>query len=411
MTEPDDASALPDSVRVRRVRLRHYRNIRACDIELGPLTFLVGPNGAGKSNFLDALRLVQEALTTSLSQALRERGGIGEVRSRPPDGSVGVSLRLDLPLATHRASYAFELGALADGGFEIVREECLIRPTFDVHAEGTWFSRERETVRSSEPVLPLVSAERLYLVTSASLPAFHPVFDTLSRMAFYNPSPEQMRRLQTPDPGAPLARDARNVASVLHRMKTGSRPKETIEEFLRVIVPGLSGVDHAALGPMEALEFRQQVEGESALWRFPAQSMSDGTLRALAVLVAIFQTDPKGLPPSLVGLEEPESAVYPFAAAVLRDALAEASLTRQIVVTSHSHDLLDDPDVSPDTLVAVESQNGVSLLARPNQVSLSALRDRLYTAGELLRINHLSPDSQAPGLDPERLAIFEHTSS
>ncbi|HYO70073.1 MAG TPA: AAA family ATPase, partial [Archangium sp.] len=40
-----------------RVQLRHYRSIEACDVRLGPLTFLVGPNGSGKSNFLDALKL------------------------------------------------------------------------------------------------------------------------------------------------------------------------------------------------------------------------------------------------------------------------------------------------------------------------------------------------------------------
>jgi len=40
---------------------------------VGQLTFLVGPNGSGKSNFLDALRLVADALNTTLEQALRER--------------------------------------------------------------------------------------------------------------------------------------------------------------------------------------------------------------------------------------------------------------------------------------------------------------------------------------------------
>jgi recombinational DNA repair ATPase RecF len=67
------------------VALKNYKSIAACAVELGGLTFLVGPNGAGKSNFLDALRFVADSLRTSLEHALRDRGGINEVRRRIRD--------------------------------------------------------------------------------------------------------------------------------------------------------------------------------------------------------------------------------------------------------------------------------------------------------------------------------------
>ena len=70
------------AVFLKRVALNNYKSIKVCGVSLGPLTFLVGPNGAGKSNFLDALRLTSESLNTSLEQALRDRGGINEVRRR-----------------------------------------------------------------------------------------------------------------------------------------------------------------------------------------------------------------------------------------------------------------------------------------------------------------------------------------
>ena len=41
---------------LKRVVLKNYKSIAACDVRLRQLTFLVGPNGAGKSKFLDALR-------------------------------------------------------------------------------------------------------------------------------------------------------------------------------------------------------------------------------------------------------------------------------------------------------------------------------------------------------------------
>jgi predicted ATPase len=55
-----------DSTFITRVVLKNYKSIAACDVRLGPLTFLIGLNGAGKSNFLDAIRFVNDGLVHSL---------------------------------------------------------------------------------------------------------------------------------------------------------------------------------------------------------------------------------------------------------------------------------------------------------------------------------------------------------
>ena len=116
-----------DSRTITRVILRNYKSIAACDIELAPLTILVGPNGAGKSNFLDSLSFTARALRFSLDHALRERGGINEVRrrSRGHPNHFGISLDLRLPLATGR--YAFEIGARPKGRYVVRREECAVQ--------------------------------------------------------------------------------------------------------------------------------------------------------------------------------------------------------------------------------------------------------------------------------------------
>ena len=61
---------------LRRVVLRNYKSIAACDVSLAQLSFFVGRNGSGKSNFLDALRFTADALRFSIDHALRDRGGI-----------------------------------------------------------------------------------------------------------------------------------------------------------------------------------------------------------------------------------------------------------------------------------------------------------------------------------------------
>jgi len=384
------------SFRIHRVVLRNYRSIAACDVRLGKLVFLVGPNGAGKNNFLDALRLVADGLRSTLDTAIRERGGIGEVRRR----SAGHPTHLDIEVAftsgdSFGGTYGIGIAAQKGGGYEVSREECSVfDPTF--HYFKRTAGRPVES-SPSEPVLPVVGPDRLYLVTASSLPVFRPVYDGLTGMGFYNFNPDAVRIPQSPDPGELLARDGRNLAAVVHRLgRYHPAVKARIEEYLGLIVPTIHGIDRVPLGPTETLEFRQDVPGAAAPWRFTAGSMSDGTLRALGVLVALFQQAPSPAVTSLIGIEEPEAALHPGAAGVLYDALRYASDTRQVLVTSHSPDLLDNDDVSDVELLAVESRAGETLLGPIDEVSRRAVRERLYTPGELLRLNQLSPGNHPP---------------
>jgi predicted ATPase len=169
--------------------------------------------------------------------------------------------------------------------------------------------------------------------------------------------------------------------------------KNRIEEYLSSIVPGVSGVDVKDVPPKATLEFRQEVAGSSDPWRFFAGNMSDGTLRALGILVALFQSPnstASGVP--LVGIEEPEVALHPAAVGALLDALREASQSTQVIVTTHSPDLLDSADIEAELLLAVNAEKGTTQIAPVDEASREAVRKGLYTPGELLRLDQLRPD-------------------
>ena len=135
--------------------------------------------------------------------------------------------------------------------------------------------------------------------------------------------------------------------------------------------------------------------------------MSDGTLRALGILVALFQGGTEKRP-SLVAIEEPEVALHPSAAAVLREALTVSAKRSQILITSHSPDLLDDRAIHADSLIAVTADGGVTQIAALDGASRKVLRQGLYTPGELLKLNQLAPDPAAIA-DTERkqFELFE----
>ncbi len=380
---------------ISRVVLKNYKSIAACDISLQALTFLVGPNGAGKSNFLDALRFVADALRTSLDHALRERGGIHDVRRRSSGHPTHFGIRLNFDLGSGQHGwYAFRIRARPSGGFEVLQEECRVFTSDFPPKEHFYRVRNGVVVETNAQTAPVAVNDRLYLVTMSGLPEFRPVFESLSRMGFYNLNPNEIRDLQSPDAGSLLARDGNNIAAVLAQMTTNNLPaKGLIENYLEKIVPGILGIDTKVFGTKETLEFKQIVAGSNHPWRFLAANMSDGTLRALGILVALFQTanGTQSYVP-LVAIEEPETALHPAATGVLIDCLRDAARFTQVLVTSHSADLLDDERISPNELIAVTAQEGTTYLGQLDDVGRSTLQDHLFTAGALLRQNQLQPN-------------------
>ena len=378
---------MKDSAFIKRVVLNNYKSIASCDVQLRPLTFLVGRNGAGKSNFLDSLRFVADALNSSLDHALRDRGGINDVRRRSRGHPTHFLIRLEFTLSEGLdGHYAFRVGARKrdePGEYRVQMEECVLQKEY--------FRVNNGVVATSARVAPAATTDRLYLVNASGLPEFRPIYEAFSRMGFYNLNPDKIRDLQAPDPRDVLTRDGDNLTSVFNQLSASV--KANIEEYLALVVPGVHSVGVKKFGPKETLELRQHVAGDKNPWSFLANNMSDGTLRVLGILVALFQgnqNSKKRVP--LVGIEEPEIALHPAAAGVLLDGLRDAAETTQIIVTSHSPDLLDDKDLDVESSLAVEAWNGNTKITPVDAASRSVIRDKLYTTGELLRLNQLRPD-------------------
>ena len=123
------------------------------------------------------------------------------------------------------------------------------------------------------------------------------------------------------------------------------------------------------------------------------------------MLVALYQGSGVGsVSAKLVGIEEPESALHPDAAGVLTDVLQEASERTQVLITSHSADLLDRDAIPVDSILAVVALNGETQLAPLDEASRDVLRQHLFTAGELLRMDQLVPDPVLA--HPKQLKLF-----
>ena len=208
-------------------------------------------------------------------------------------------------------------------------------------------------------------------------------------MRSYLIEPETLRTPQDPDGGAVLRTSGRNPASVLREIKRkNSESWQLIKDLLQAVVPGTVDLEPRRRGNKLTQEFTQsRRQGESV--KFDALSMSDGTLRVLGLLAAIIQEPP----PSLLVIEEPEASVHPGAAGAVLDVIRLASRKMQVVVTTHSPEILDARWLTHEHLRTMVWEDGSTRIRSVSQAARKSLEQHLMGAGELLRSDALIPES------------------
>lgn len=386
---------------IREVQVRNYKSIGQAVVRLDSFTVLVGPNGSGKSNFIDSLAFVQQCLSDSIELAFKARGGIGSVRRRSGGHPTHIGVRLKIALSpTVMADYSFEIAAKQGERFRVAKERCVVADAF---GKTFRFSvANGEFLEEIPGIRPRVAPDRLALFAASATDEFRSVFDFLSSMRFYSIVPERLRHLQEPDAGVALSVNGSNAAAVLKRLRDEDGASyERVCNLLSKVVQGVESVEYKPIGQMETLQFKQDV-GLRDPWAFDALNMSDGTLRMLGVLLAVYQPGQS----SLIAVEEPEATVHPAVAEIITSVLMDASKRVQILVTTHSPDILDHKDLEDDKIRVVTKQHGRTLIAPVAGSSRTAIRGNLYTAGELLRIDELNPDLALAEAANRQLNLF-----
>jgi predicted ATPase len=411
---------------LRRVRIRGYKSIAFCDVELKPLTILVGRNAAGKSNFFDALAFLRDAVKYNPQEALMRHGGIQSIQHRPTpiDGfTIAIEVNFQTPSgSTYLVDYCLTVPGTKGRVGDPHRESLRFRNIKTNQVEGfefsggklKWFGSDINLEIPSEPPgtgnrqtlqgaivpggsatinLEAISVPPGRLVLGMVGHALGVAFgEALASMNFYNFHPDTIRRLIKPQPGSLLDRDGSNLASVLDSLKKMEPDTvQRLREYLSLITEEVQNLDAVRYGEYETVRFHLRSASKDKPLEFDAASMSDGTLRALASLVAAFQIHlPSG--PSVVGIEEPETALHPAASRALVAALDEATARTQILLTTHSADLLADRDIRPSQLLVVRNQNGQTQIAPVDLASREIIHKELYTLADLHRQDHLEPD-------------------
>ena len=417
---------------ITKVWAKNFRSIEHAELELGPLTVLVGPNASGKSNLLDILRFLADAARDGLEATVTRHGGIDYIcRRSSPKKVFGpeIGFLYEFPGATLEYSFALmrqsrgeyrvkrEFARLiaTDSGFDSCEIEVvngrLTKPDIKMMLKNTEFTEAEDDVLATSlasqinqhiaaldiPVLLLIAAEPLlpdvllYILRSLSnqeriiislnllREALRLARDNLRSIGVLAIFPNLLRSPQ-------MIADRGNFASVLWDMEKKNQFLPELKETLAFAVPGVRDIRVKKAGSYYVVELEHERNDgvRKGLW-FDLAQESDGTIRLLAMLTALFQ-DPA---PSLIGLEEPELAIHPGAMAVMADTMKEASLRGQVLVATHSPDLINLLPL--DSIRAVTAEDGSTRVGRIAEHQLRAVKDKLFLPGELHSLEGLQP--------------------
>ena len=324
------------------IYLENWRNFGHVEATLQERVFLVGPNASGKSNFLDVFRFLRDLVMPGggFEKAIGDRGGVSRIRNlaarRYPDILIQVDLQEETaPRWRYRLAFA---------------QDNVRRP--ELKAEQVWRDDVQLLNRPNDE--DRQDPERLrqtYLEQTFANRDFRPIADFFTTVHYYHLVPQLVRepeRYISPqaDPygGDFLARIAGTNA------RTRDARLRHIQKALQVAVPQL-----------RALKLEKDDKGIPHLygnyehWRPKGAwqtevDFSDGTLRLLGLLWTILD----GSGPLL--LEEPELSLHPEIVRYIPQMIHKVQRQRrrrhrQILLSTHSSDLLRDPGIAADEIL------------------------------------------------------------
>ncbi len=345
------------------LKVRNYKSLENVELPLGPLHVLVGPNNSGKSNLFDVFQFLND-LAVIGGQAVLSRGGFSQIVwggdvKRTISFEVHARLKNGDAQKDDELTYYLELG----GGpqlFAIAKE----RLTIAAGPKGKKTLLTYPVANNNFSVTDLKgnkvalsrSHDRL-VFEQFQHEAHHGPLARFGRellsWSVYNFEPSALHQPNFVKQEFHFQPTGENFSSVMHSLQSEHAGKfSEIESLLKRTLPEVRNLFTAL-----TKEGRTYVswEEESMPLRVPVWAMSDGALRLLGQLAALFSP----VQPALACFEEPENYVHPALLTVIADAIKCASAEKQVLISTHSPYLLDF--FSPENLIIAEKKKGQTM--------------------------------------------------
>jgi predicted ATPase len=385
---------------ISRLRVENFKSFANLEIELKNLEILVGANASGKSNFLQIFQFYRDIVKEGLESAVSLQGGIEYVRNVQLGAKTNTLFEIVsqsgrrlmmhssgkklVGLETRSINCKFELGFVkARNSFRVLQDSVVqsleltalepkthkeISKIGDVQIEFTRKGGRLETraqipngspIKETDFVPPFVKqtklSERELILHRIPQSWWFPW--AIGDIAIYDFAPKLAKRSTPYRSRAELEPDGSNLALVLERIWVDTQKRRKLLNLLGEILPFVKKIGVRHLEDKSVLLRLKETYSEKGY--MPAASLSDGTIYAAAIIVALyFERE------AVTIVEEPERGIHPALISRLIGMLSDAATRRQVIVTTHSPEVLKN--ARPENVVFFyRDADGFSQCCRP----------------------------------------------
>ena len=346
---------------IGRITVEGFKSIGSLqDLKLRQMNILIGANGSGKSSFLAALRTMRMCVLGGTYEYVQRQGGADRILHF---GSK-VTSRIGFRIKFRNDPTEYSLRMVPDSADHL-------NPgfTIPVSKETAEFHRQHLASGSGDTLTQFLR-DRL---------------ENWRKYHFHDTSATApIKRTADLHDNRYFRKDGSNIAPFLYRIR--HRHEDTYDIIRRTVRLAAPFLEDFALKPLALNEDKIRLE-----WRhvgsdayFDASSLSDGSLRFIALATALLQ--PLTLRPSVILLDEPELGLHPYAIGLLASLLRRASADSQVIVATQSPTLLDH--FEPEEVLVADRVEGATQMRRLARAELEAWLDD-YSLGQLWEKNEL----------------------
>ena len=386
------------------ITIKGFKSIGSVeDLPMEPINVLIGANGSGKSNFLGIFKLLQAIRAGRLQDYVARAGGADRILHF--GSKVTEKVAIDVTFGDRFPQYKIELDATDDDRLNASHSEFLYfldeeeqEPRWAIMGLG---GRIAGSEIGSDDFDLAILANHILRGLEAGISNPEPrkldapvgvtvadIQDHLERWRVYHfldtGSTSPIKKYNDLHDNRFLRPDGANLASFLYLLREKYASEyDLIRRTVRLAAPFFADF---SLEPLALNEDKIRLE-----WRhkrseayFDASSLSDGTLRFMALATLLLQPD--SLRPSVILVDEPELGLHPYALALLASLVKQASLKSRVILATQSPILLDH--FEPEDVLVTELEAGQTTFRRLDSDGLNVwLED--YSLGQLWEKNEL----------------------
>jgi predicted ATPase len=341
---------------IQRLIINNWKNFQKADFQLANRTIVVGANASGKSNLLDIFRFLRDVVKQGggLQYAVEERGGVSKLRCLSAGTEPDIALEVHLgDIHAPDPKWKYKLAFKHTGG-GIFKNETLIVEEKVWSAEKSGWVLERNGRNNEDQE----TRKFTHLEQINSNGPFREVYFFFREIQYLHLIPQLVRDSDSYFLAANkedfYGRNLLERIAITNK-KTQDSYLKRINEVLQIAVPQLSELtfidkkdDPSGVPHLQARYKHWRPSGAKQTER----QFSDGTLRLIGLMWALL--DGK----ETILLEEPELYLHAEIVKQLPEFIAKMQRrkngTRQVIITTHSYDLLNTHTISPKEILVLE---------------------------------------------------------